>query len=84
MKVGVHRLHVVQRDGFSQQLLVEGQREASIDVVAVEHSQAHDAAHKMEVGQVLLQVKHSVPRMKDDDGRRLPSVGFIPKPVTYS
>jgi len=54
VQFGVHRLHVVQRDGFAQQLLVEGQREASVDVVAVEHRHAHDAAHEVKVGQVLL------------------------------
>lgn len=57
MEVGVHRLHVVQRDGFSQQLFVEGQCEPPIDVVAVKHSQAHDTTHKVEVGQVLLQIE---------------------------
>lgn len=54
MQVRIHRLHVIQGDGFAQQLLVEGQSEAAIDVVAVEHSHAHYAAHKVEVGQMLL------------------------------
>ena len=55
VQVGVHRLHVVQGDGFAQQLLVERQGEAAVDVVAVEHRHAHDATHKVEVGQVLLE-----------------------------
>ena len=57
MEVRVHRLHVVQRDGFPQQLFVERQSEASVDVVAVEHRHSHDASHKVEVRQVLLQMK---------------------------
>ncbi|TNN47973.1 hypothetical protein EYF80_041835 [Liparis tanakae] len=48
VEVRVDGLHVVQRDGFPQQLFVEGQREASVDVVAVEHRHAHDATHEVE------------------------------------
>ena len=55
VQVGVHRLHVIQGDGFPQQLLVEGQSEAPVDVVAMEHGHPHDAAHEVEVGQMLLQ-----------------------------
>ena len=54
VQVGVHSLHVLQGDGLPQQLLVEGQRKAAIDVVAVEHCHAHDAPHEVEVRQVLL------------------------------
>lgn len=60
MEVGVDRLHVVQRDWFPKQLFVKRQREASVDVVAVKHRHAHDAAHKVEVRQVFLQVTNSV------------------------
>lgn len=49
VQIGVDGLHVVQRDRFAQQLLVKGQREASVNVVAVEHRHAHDATHKVEV-----------------------------------
>lgn len=55
VEVGVNRFHIVQSDRFTEQLFVEGQREASIDVMTVEHRHAHYAAHKMEVRQVLLQ-----------------------------
>lgn len=54
MEVRINRLHVLQRDWFSKQLLVEGQREASVDVMAVEHCHAHDTTHKVEVRQMLL------------------------------
>lgn len=54
VEVWVHWLHVVQGDGFPQQLFVEGQGEAPVYVVAVEHRHAHDTTHKVEVGQVLL------------------------------
>lgn len=57
MQIGVDGLHVVQRDRFAQQLLVKRQREASVNVVAVEHRHAHDATHKVEVRQVLLNSK---------------------------
>lgn len=57
MEVRVHRLHVVERDGFSKQLFVKRQCEASVDVVAVENRHAHDATHKVEIRQVLLQTK---------------------------
>lgn len=57
VEVGVDRLHIVQRDRFSQQLFVEGKSEASVDVVAVKHRHAHNATHKVEVGQVLLHIK---------------------------
>lgn len=55
MQFWVHRLQVRKLDGFPQQLLVEGNREAPVDVVPVEHSQTHDAAHKVEVRQMVLQ-----------------------------
>lgn len=57
VEVGVDRLHVVQRDRFAQQLFVKGQREASVDVVAVEHRHAHDATHEVEIRQVLLRIE---------------------------
>lgn len=55
VEVGVDGFHIIQSDRFAEQLFVEGQREASVDVMAVEHCHAHDATHKMEVRQVLLQ-----------------------------
>lgn len=57
MEVRIDRLHIVQRDRFSQQLFVEGQGETSINVVAVEHRHSHDTTHEVEVRQMLLQVK---------------------------
>lgn len=56
VEVGVDGFHVVQRDWFSEQLLVERQRKASVDVVAVKHRHAHNTTHKMEIGQVFLQI----------------------------
>ena len=50
----VYTLQVLQSDGPAQQLLVEGQGEASIDIHAVEHGHSDHSPHKVEVGQVLL------------------------------
>lgn len=58
VEVRVDRFHIVQCDRFTQQLFVEGQSEAAIDVVAVKHRHAHDATHEVEVGQVLLHVEN--------------------------
>ena len=55
MQVGIHTLQVLQHDALAEQLFVEGQREAPIQVVTMEDGHADDAAHKVEVGQVLLQ-----------------------------
>lgn len=60
VKVRVYRLHIFQRDGFSQQLFVERQCEASVDVVAVEHRHAHDTTHEVKVRQVLLKIKPGI------------------------
>lgn len=49
MELRVHSLQVRKLDGFPQELLVEGQREASVYVVPVKHSKAHDSPHKVEV-----------------------------------
>lgn len=49
VELRVHGLQVRKLDGFPQELLVEGQREASVYVVPVKHSQAHDPPHKVEV-----------------------------------
>lgn len=49
VQVRVDRLHVVQGDGFTQQLFVEGESEAAVYVVAVEHCHAHDTTHKVKV-----------------------------------
>lgn len=54
MQLGVRRLQVVQLYWFAEQLLVERQGEAAVDVVTVENRQSHHAAHKMEVRQVVL------------------------------
>ena len=50
----VDTLQVLQVDGQPQQLLVEGQGEASVNVQAMEHCQPNDTPHKEEVGYVLL------------------------------
>lgn len=60
MEVGVNRFHIVQSDRLPQQLFVERQREASINVVAMEHRHAHDTTHEVEVRQVLLQNKYYI------------------------
>lgn len=60
MEVRVNRFHIIQSDWLPQQLFVERQREASIDVMAVEHRHAHDTTHKVEVRQVLLQDKPGI------------------------
>lgn len=49
VEIGVDGLHIVQRDWFAEQLFVEGQGEASVNVVAVEHRHAHDASHEVKV-----------------------------------
>ncbi len=54
MQLGVHLGDVVQVDGLVEQHLVEGQREAAVQVVAVEDGQAHDPTHKVKVRQVFL------------------------------
>ena len=54
MHVWLDALHVVQRVRLAQQLLVERQREAAVQVVAVEHRDADDPTHKVKVRQVLL------------------------------
>lgn len=54
MEVRVDGLHVVQGNRFPKKLLVERQREAAVDVVAVEHRHAHNTTNKMEVRQVFL------------------------------
>ena len=58
VELRIHSLQVRQLNGLPQELLVEGQREASINVVPMEHCQAHDPSHKVEVRQVVL--KHSI------------------------
>lgn len=59
MQLGVGGLQVVELDGFAEQLLVEGQCEAAVDVVTVEDRQAHHAAHKVKIGQVVLRTRGS-------------------------
>lgn len=50
----VSGLQVVELNGFSQQLFVERQREAPVDVVTMKNRQTHDSAHKVEIRQVVL------------------------------
>lgn len=57
MEVGVDGLEVLEGDGFTQQLLVEWQGEAPVQVVAVEDGHAQDTAHEVEVRQVLLEAE---------------------------
>lgn len=54
VELGVHVGDVLEGDGLVEQHLVEGQREAAVEVVPVEHGQPDDAPDKVEVGQVLL------------------------------
>lgn len=54
VQLWVHRLQIRELDGFPQKLLVEGNCEAPIYVVSVEHSQAHDPTHKVEIRQMVL------------------------------
>lgn len=49
VQLGVGGLQVVELDGFAQQLLVKGQREAPVDVVTVKNCQAHHTTHKVEI-----------------------------------
>jgi hypothetical protein len=49
MQFWVHGLQVRQLDWLPQELLVERNCETPIYVVSVEHSQTHDATHKVEV-----------------------------------
>lgn len=49
VQVGVDRLHVVQGDGFTQQLFIEGQSEASVYVVTMEHRHPHDTPDEVKV-----------------------------------
>ena len=48
--------NIVQRDWLAKEHLVKGQRESSIQVMAVKNGQAHDAPDKVEVGQVFLRI----------------------------
>lgn len=54
VQLGVRRLQVVELYRFAEQLLVERQGEAAVDVVAVKNRQAHHATHEVEVRQVVL------------------------------
>ena len=54
VQLGVDLLKVIERDLLAEQLLVEGQCEAAVQVVTVEDRQADHAAHEMEVRQMLL------------------------------
>lgn len=54
LQLRVDGLDVLQRDGLVEQHLVEGQRETTVDVVAVEHRQPDHTPNKVEVGEVLL------------------------------
>lgn len=54
VQLGVRRLQVVELNWFAEQLLVERQGEAAVDVVAVENRQSHHTAHEVEVRQVVL------------------------------
>lgn len=55
MQLWVNGFQIRQLDGLAQQLLVERDREAPVDVVSVEHSQAHYPTNKVEVRQMILQ-----------------------------
>ena len=57
MEVRIDRLDVVQSDRSAEQLPVERQREAAVDVVTVEDRRADDAPDKPEVGQMILRTR---------------------------
>lgn len=52
MQLGIDALDVLQRDRLVQQLLVEGHREAPLQLVVVEHGYAQHPADEVEVGEV--------------------------------
>ena len=49
VELGVDLLKVTERDVLAEQLLVEGQREAAVEIVAVEDRHADDATHEVKV-----------------------------------
>lgn len=53
MQFGIDALDVVERNRFVHQHFVKRQREPAVDVVAVEQRQADNAAHEVEVRQVV-------------------------------
>lgn len=69
VQVRINRLHVVQGDGFTQQLFVKGQSKASVYVVAVEHRHPHDTAHEVKIRQVFLRTDKTSLVSKLRDGR---------------
>lgn len=54
MQLWVHSLKVTKLDGLPEKLFVEGQCEASVDIVPVENSQTHNSPDKVEVRQMIL------------------------------
>lgn len=70
VQLGVRRLQVVELYRFAEQLLVERQGEAAVDVVAVKNRQAHHATHKVEVRQVVLGDAGRRERMRDRERER--------------
>ncbi len=54
MQLWVCRLQVIELDWFAQQLFVEGEREAPIDVVTMKNCKAHHPTHKVKIRQVVL------------------------------
>ena len=54
VELGIDTLEIIECDRLGEELLVEGQREAAVQVVAVEDGDADDPAHEVEVRQVVL------------------------------
>ena len=52
----INALQVVERDGMTQQLFVEGKSEATINVETMEHSHTQHTTNKVEIGQMLLEI----------------------------
>lgn len=56
MKVGIHALQVVQCDRLRQQLLVERQCKATIEVVSVKYGYTNNPTDEVEIRKVLLHI----------------------------
>ncbi len=49
MQLWIDTFQVVERDGFAEQLLVEGQCETSVQVMTVEDRNADDATNEVKI-----------------------------------
>lgn len=55
VQLWVHSLKVTKLNGLPQELLIEGQGEAPVNVVPMENSKTHNPPNKVEVRQVVLE-----------------------------